>query len=158
MITTKTTKDEGRVLHNVNVKVLAKAIVGEAALAQGAWKEVRYEIAKAGQQRARGLTARRQIAGWRARQVPAAVASKAQTKTSTQTAVRTTIWTQTYGNNHSSEKIGDSPTPNPKAEDTRHPRLCADDWIQFGGETPNFKDKSHCTSAQQDGRGNCVSN
>jgi hypothetical protein len=70
-------------MHDVNATVLAKSTVGEAVLAQGARNEVRYQIAKAGQSRPRELTACRQIARWRAKEVSAAAASKTQTKTST---------------------------------------------------------------------------
>jgi hypothetical protein len=94
---------------------------------------------KPGQQRPRVLTACRLNTGRTAREVPAAAATEIQTQTATETAAWTAKWTWIIPNTHFSEKVQDSPNPNPESEGSRQSRSRPDSRFEPGGEMLNVK-------------------
>ena len=111
---------------------------------------------KGEQQRPSGLTAFRHSAWQWAEGVLATAATKTLTQTTTQTAVWTATWTQTQANTHSSQKVIDSPTPDPESDGGHQYSPCPEVWIWPGKEISYFRRKWGCTHATHDGPGDCV--
>ena len=56
--------------------------------------------------------------------------------------------------------VGERPTASSESEATHRPRSrrCSNSWIVHAGETPDIKERRECTTLQQNGPGNRVSN